>query len=85
MQQIVQEDLVAKAAAEEKKLKRLIQESEERINEYETKLNEIATKLNDPANGSNVELLLSLQKEHDETEALLEEELNEWERLNINN
>lgn len=72
------------AAAEEKKLKRLIQESEERINEYETKLNEIATKLNDPANGSNVELLLSLQKDHDEIEALLEEELNEWERLNIN-
>ena len=73
------------AAAEEKKLKRLIQESEERINEYETKLNEIATKLNDPANGSNVELLLSLQKDHDEIEALLEEELNEWERLSINN
>ncbi len=71
------------AAAEEKRLKCLIAESEERINEYESRLGEIADMLSNPDNGSDVELLLSLQKEHDELEDKLTDEMDNWESLNM--
>jgi ATP-binding cassette subfamily F protein 3 len=68
-------------AAEEKRRKKLISESEEKISEYENRLSEIETSLSDPSNGTNIELLISLQKEHESLEALLEDEMANWERL----
>lgn len=69
------------AAAEERKLLKQIDEVEGKIAEYEDRLSEIDNEINDPKNGTDTELLIRLQKEKEETDLMLAEAMEKWERL----
>ncbi len=69
------------AAAEERKRQKQIDELEAKISEYEERLSEIDAELCDPANGTNTELLIKLQKEKEEIDVNLMNYMEEWENL----
>lgn len=69
------------AAAEERKRQKQIDELESKISGYEERISEIDAELCDPANGTNTELLIKLQKEKDSIETELSEAMESWENL----
>ena len=69
------------AAAEERKLKKQIDEIETKISEFEERISGIEDELNNPKNGTDTELLIKLQKEKDEIEEKLAEAMEKWEEL----
>ncbi len=69
------------AAAEERKRQKQIDEIESKISGYEERISEIDAELCDPANGTNTELLIKLQKEKDSIETELSEAMESWENL----
>ncbi|MCR4755498.1 MAG: ABC-F family ATP-binding cassette domain-containing protein [Lachnospiraceae bacterium] len=69
------------AAAEQRKKQKQIDELEAKISEYEERLSEIDAELCDPANGTNTELLIKLQKEKEEIDSNLITAMSDWEKL----
>jgi len=71
------------AAAEERKLKKQIDELENEIEMLESRLTEIDNEINDPRNGTDTELLIRLQKEKEENDEKLAKAMEKWEELSI--
>ncbi len=69
------------AAAEERKLKKQIDELENVIEKLESRLAEIDNEINDPRNGTDTELLIRLQKEKEENDEKLADAMEKWEEL----
>lgn len=68
-------------AAQAKRAAKELVEIENKIEELENRISQIDEELSDPKNGTDTAKLISLQKEHDEADAMLLELMDKWENM----
>lgn len=68
-------------AAQAKRAAKELAEIENKIEELENRISQIDEELSDPKNGTDTAKLISLQKEHDEADAMLLELMDKWENM----
>ena len=64
-----------------RKIENELKKTETEIEKLETRNSEIDLQLSDPANGTNIQLLQELSKEHEANGNRLEELMEQWEAL----